>query len=74
VKIYGSLAAALKAHPDAYVSMAMIGNCRICSARQDLRAGVCFGCSGKVDGEKIEGGHRLWEKSNPNNFWYTPEA
>lgn len=46
-----------------------MGNCMICSKRHDLRMGVCFSCSPKVDGEKIPHGHRLWDMDNPENSW-----
>jgi hypothetical protein len=71
---YRTLDEALAAYPDAYVSMAMIGNCKVCGTRQDLRCGACFDCSDKVAGEPIQGGHRLWEKAKPQNFWFTPDA
>lgn len=54
---------------DAYVSVAMMGDCRVCGVRQDLRCGACFHCSDQVDGKKIEGGHLLWDTKNPKNQW-----
>ena len=53
-----------------YTSFQKTGACMICKQTQDLRCGVCFDCSPRVTGVKIKGGHRLWEKANPQNSWY----
>ncbi len=53
-----------------YEVFARMGNCMICKQRKDLRCGACFKCSPLVDGEKLDKGHRLWEKANPDNTWY----
>jgi len=70
MEIFDTLKEALEKYPDSYVSRAQMGNCMICQEYKDLRAGACFHCCGKVDGESIKGGHRLWEKENPDNTWY----
>lgn len=70
MKIFNSLKEAIDRYPGSYVSRVQIGDCMICGEKKDLRAGVCFLCCDKVDGEKIKGGHRLWEKDNPKNTWY----
>ncbi len=54
---------------DTYVSMAQVGDCKVCMRRKDLRCGVCFSCSEHVTGKPIEGGHELWEIDNPRNRW-----
>ena len=69
-EVFSSVAEAFEKHPDAYLAHSQIGDCMICGDRQDLRAGACFDCVEKVDGEPIKGGHRLWEKSYPKNTWY----
>lgn len=57
-----------------YVSMAQMGNCKVCGDYQDLRCGACFDCSSKVTGEQIsEHTHKLWETDNPTNFWFYSE-
>jgi len=68
--IFRSLKEALEKYPDAVVASARMGNCRICEKYRDLRCGVCFNCSPKVDGEPVSKGHRLWERTNPQNTWY----
>jgi hypothetical protein len=55
--------------PDAYVSIAMEGDCRLCGVRKDLRCGVCFSCCDRVSGRPIPGGHELWDIDNPRNRW-----
>lgn len=70
METFNTLAEALAKYPDAYVCVEQWGDCRVCGNHQDLRCGVCFDCSGKVDGEPIKGGHRLWERANPSNAWY----
>ena len=70
IEIMNSIKEALDKYPNSYVSHAQIGNCMVCGDRQDLRAGACFDCCGKVSGEPIKGGHRLWETANPDNTWY----
>lgn len=58
-----------------YVSIAQIGNCRVCGREQDLRYGVCFTCSDQIKGERIsETTHRLWDSKNPRNEWYVSET
>lgn len=59
----------LEIPPGCYVSMAEMGHCKICGAWKDLRMGACFGCSSKVTGRSIDGGHELWEIENPLNKW-----
>ena len=58
----------------AYVSIAQMGNCKVCGERQDLRCGACFDCANKVSGEQIsDKTHRLWETDNPSNEWFYSE-
>ena len=68
---FETLQEALEKYPDAYVAIAQWGDCKVCGQHKDLRAGACFHCSGKVDGEPIRGGHRLWERDNPSNTWFS---
>lgn len=68
--MFDSIEAALVKYPDAYIAFARMGNCMVCGQRQDLRCGACFTCSPKISGQKIKGGHRLWETSKPENTWY----
>lgn len=70
VEVFDSVEAALEKYPNSYVSFAKMGNCMVCGEYQDLRCGACFDCSSKVDGEPVKGGHRLWERDNPENTWY----
>ena len=70
MRVFDSLDAALKEHPNSYIVREMMSDCMICEKFDDLRCGVCFQCSGQVDGEKIKGGHRLWDSKNPENTWY----
>lgn len=37
--------------------------CVICGAEEDLRFGVCFGCSDKVEGFGMRGMHFLKDKA-----------
>ncbi len=75
--IFDNLQQALEKHPDSYVSHAQMGECMICTKRQDLRAGACMDCCGKVGGKPIKNkkgetiGHRLFEKDKPENKWIT---
>ena len=69
-EMFDSLDAALAKYPNSYVSFAKTGNCMVCGNLEDLRCGSCFHCSSNVDGEKIKGGHRLWQKDRPENTWY----
>lgn len=62
-------AKAMEIPPGCYVSMAEIGHCKVCGAWKDLRMGACFTCCPKVTGQKIDGGHELWEIENPTNKW-----
>lgn len=68
--VFDSIKAVLARYPNSYVSFVKTGNCMICGKQEDLRCGVCFGCAPSVDGEKINGGHRLWQKDKPENTWY----
>lgn len=68
--IYESIKEALKENPNAYVASERLGSCMVCKELHDLRAGACFDCCSKVDGAPIKGGHRLWERENPENTWY----
>lgn len=70
MKFYDSLEDAIKDHPNSYVSFDKWGNCMVCKKYHDLCCGVCFTCSPLVDGSPIKGGHRLWERANPENAWY----
>lgn len=70
MEIMTNLKEALEKYPDAVVVKAQMGDCMVCHERRDLRCGVCFHCSPKVDGEPISNGHRLWERDNPENTWY----
>lgn len=54
---------------DTYVSMAEMGNCRVCGEHDDLRMGACYTCADFVDGKEVPGGHELWDKRNPENRW-----
>lgn len=74
MEIFRSIDEALAKYPDAYVSFAKIGNCMVCGKREDLRCGVCFECTDKVDGEPVKGGHRLWQKDKPENTWYVGDV
>lgn len=57
------------------VSIAHMGNCRICGQHADLRCGVCWDCMGQVVGEKVsETTHKLWDSENPTNVWYYSET
>jgi hypothetical protein len=57
-----------------YVSMAQMGDCRVCGRHEDLRLGACFDCSDKVDGRELSPGtHELWEIDNPDNRWIAAE-
>ena len=73
MEIFDSLEAALAKYPNAKILHDQMGDCMVCGSHQDLRGGVCFDCCGKVTGEPIKGGHRLWEITNPNNTWYVGE-
>lgn len=54
-----------------YKAMTQPGGCLRCGQGEiDLRFGVCFACSERVDGEMVPGGHRLWDRDNPMNFWF----
>ena len=53
-----------------YKAMVQVGNCMRCGNSDDLRFGACFTCSERIDGEMVPGGHRLWDKDNPANFWF----
>lgn len=56
---------------DAYVAIVCNGYCKVCEMFKDLRCGACFHCaSGNVCGEKIDGGHKLWQADKPENFWF----
>lgn len=58
-----------------YVSIAQMGNCRICQRHEDLRCGVCFDCQGQVCGEKVnETTHKLWDRDRPENVRYYSET
>jgi len=59
---------------DVYVSIAQIGNCKVCSKEDDLRFGVCFDCCDYVHGEQISPTtHKLWDSRNPTNVWFATE-
>lgn len=70
METFKSLEEAIRKYPDSYVAMERLGPCKICKKVNDLRAGVCFHCKDQVHGEKIKGGHRLWDSNNPDNSWY----
>jgi len=70
MEMFKSVEDALKKYPNCLITHARVGNCMVCSQRSDLRAGACFECIDLVDGEKIKGGHRLWERDNEKNTWY----
>ena len=60
----------LSSLPDGtYVSMAQMGDCKVCKQHKDLRCGTCFDCCKYVTGKPITGGHELWEIDNPRNRW-----
>ena len=73
MEMFDSIEAAFAKYPDAVLSVAKMGNCMVCKEHHDLRCGTCFPCCGKVDGEPVKNGHRLWEKANPENMWYVGE-
>ena len=56
---------------EVYEAAEHLGNCMVCRRFDDLRYGVCFDCSDKVDGCALEdgGGHELWERARPENRW-----
>lgn len=74
IEIFSSIEDALKRYPNSYVTFERVGNCMVCHERNDLRAGVCFDCSGMVSGTKIKGGHRLWQTDKPENTWYVGDG
>lgn len=58
-----------------YVSIAQHGICHICGSHEDLRCGVCWGCSDQVAGEEVSPGvHRLWDSRNPRNEWFYSDS
>ena len=58
-----------------YVSIAQMGDCRICGQYADLRCGACWDCMGRVSEEKVsETTHRLWDSENPRNEWFYSES
>lgn len=73
MEIFNSIEAALEAYPNSYIAFEKMGDCMICGERKDLRCGACFQCSSQIAGEKIKGGHRLWDSKNPDNTWYVGE-
>ena len=59
---------------DIYVSIAQMGNCKVCGKYDDLRYGVCGVCCDRVSGRLIgPGKHELWETTNPDNRWIYSE-
>lgn len=57
-----------------HVVVSQHGSCKVCGNHRDLRMGACFDCaSGNVCGEKIPGGHRLWQADKPENTWIVRE-
>ena len=56
-----------------YKVMTQVGTCLRCGSDRDVRMGACFGCSEKIDGEKVPGGHRLWDIDNPQNQWFVSD-
>lgn len=73
MEIFSSIEAALEKHPNSYIAFEKMGDCMVCKQYKDLRCGACFQCCPKVDGEKIKGGHRLWEIGKLENTWYVGE-
>jgi len=77
MEIFETLKAALKEHPDSYVSHAQMADCMVCGEHKDLRCGACFDCCEKVTGKPIKNlkgatiGHQLWAKDNPDKKWIT---
>ena len=62
-------------HTPPYVSIAQIGNCKICGEEKDLRCGACFQCMAQVAGEKVSATtHKLWDSKDPPNIWYYSET
>lgn len=60
--------------PNSYVSIADIGECKVCGERKDRRYGTCFGCSEYVVVEMVSAVTRkLWDVRNPSNHWYFSE-
>jgi hypothetical protein len=58
------------AKKDVYKIMSQVGKCMRCGVTADLRCGACFHCAPRIDGEPTLGGHRLWDRDNPTNFWF----
>lgn len=58
---------------DIYISGVKSSCCILCGEFEDLRCGVCWNCSNYVTGQKIEGGHELWDKRNPSIRWKVDE-
>lgn len=58
---------------EVYIARSGIDHCRVCGEEDDLRMGACFACADFVDGERVKGttgGHKLWDRRNPENYWY----
>lgn len=57
-----------------YITGVGIGICKICGSRDDLRMGICFGCSDKVVGEEdpVSGMTKITQKGHPENWWLVP--
>ena len=63
---------------DMYDVRAKVAVCCICLKDRDLRFGVCFECSARVDGKvvaqsDISRTHKLWDSKNPGNAWFVKE-
>lgn len=74
MEMFNSIEEALAKYPKAVLAVAKMGNCMLCDEHQDLRCGACINCAPKVDGEKVKGGHRLWDVNNPDNTWYVGDV